>query len=487
MRDFAPSLPGTGRAWRCFVQRWLWLFACVLFASLPARAADSWSDPYPGVKRLHRQTSTQNINALVVDLCAPGVSLRGTASGERKRKTSSFGALVGAQAAINGDFFSYTDYSTNGPSAHAAQVWGGSDHGYVAPLAFGENRAELYPHEAGGGPEAWAKEVVSGHPTLLWGGAPRDNDGDPLCTARHPRTAVGLSADRKKLVLVVVDGRKPNRLGFTCNELSALLKELGASDGMNLDGGGSSTMWLGGSVISYPSDSGGERTVANHLALYAGGGGPAAHCPIPDYRAEFLAAHWPGGSQMTLSPGQEVSGYLEYKNTGKAPWLAGVTKLGTTEPRDHAAAFAHPSWPSENRLAVLDKDVLPGEIGRFSFKLAAPDAPGKYLEHMNLVQEAVTWFSDSGGPADSVSWLEVTVVDLGEPPHAGSGGSAGFSGTPLEAAAGSSGESGGQRTRVLSDGSDGCQLGGRDGTSVGSAWLWVLALGLARRRRQLPI
>ena len=445
---------------RCVTQwlRALLAVACVVLVRSPAVAADSWSEPFPGVKRLHRQTSTQNINALVVDLCTPGISLRGTASGERKKKTSSFGAAVGAQAAINGDFFSFTDYSTNGPAAHAGQVWGGSDHGYVAPLAFGANRAEIYPHEAGGGPEAWAQELVSGHPTVLWGGVKRDNNGDPLCTARHPRTAVGLSADRRKLVMTVVDGRKANQLGYTCDELSALLKELGANDGMNLDGGGSSTMWLGGSVISQPSDSTGERTVGNHLALFAGGNGAAAHCPVPDYRAEFVGAGgWPGGTKMTLSPGEEATGYLEYKNTGKATWKAGVTKLGTSEPRDHEAVFAHSSWPSPNRLAVLDQDVLPSAVGRFSFTLQAPDEPGEYVEHLNLVQEAVTWFSDSGGPKDDVNWLKVTVVDLAEPPQSETGGAGGWAGEPSLGEGGdATTPSSGQRTKLMSDGSEGC-------------------------------
>lgn len=469
------------------------LLACLWVVLFGARAlaADAWSDPFPGVKRLHRQTSTQNINALVVDLCAPGVALRGTASAERKKKTSTFGASVGAQAAINGDFFSYADYSTNGPTAHAGQVWGGDDHTYVAPLAFGANRAEIYPHEAGGGPEPWAKEVVSGHPTVLWGGAPRDNNGDPLCTARHPRTAVGLSADRKKLVMAVVDGRKPNRLGYTCDELSALLKELGAADGMNLDGGGSSTMWMGGSVISYPSDAGGERTVANHLALFATGSGPAAHCPVPDYRAKFVGAGgWPGGTDMTLLPGQDVTGYLEFENTGKAAWTAGVTKLGTSEPRDHAAAFAHPSWSGPNRLAVLSQDVAPGKVGRFDFTIRAPDEPGEYLEHMNLVQEAVTWFSDSGGPADNVNWMKVSVEDLGEPPAGELGGAAGSAGSAGSSGAGGTGgkHSGGQATKIVDEGGDGCSLATRRRAPTG---LWLVLGGLlaARRRgrRQLPI
>jgi hypothetical protein len=124
------------------------------------------------------------------------------------------------------------------------------------------------------------KEVLSGHPTLVWNGVVEDNSGDTgLCTARHPRTAVGLSRDRRTLYLVVVDGRlPPSRLGLTCNELGALMKDLGAWTAMNLDGGGSSAMWLAGQgVVNRPSD-GSERVVSNHLAVYASGRGDAPHC-----------------------------------------------------------------------------------------------------------------------------------------------------------------------------------------------------------------
>ena len=243
-----------------------------------ARAQDTWSDPFPGVRRLHRRTANQNINVLQVDLCAPGVSLRATAGSERGRTASSFGTLVGAQAVINGDFFS-AGYNTDGLSVHAGAHWSGGDHGYVAPLAFGHRRVELRPHEDQTGLEPWMQEVVSGHPTILWDGQRRDNNGDPLCSNRHPRTAVGLSADRRTLIMAVVDGRATSRIGMTCDELSALLAEMGAHSGMNLDGGGSSTMWLGGAgVVNVPSD-GSQRVTANHLAVHATGAGEAPMCP----------------------------------------------------------------------------------------------------------------------------------------------------------------------------------------------------------------
>lgn len=61
---------------------------------------------------------------------------------------------------------------------------------------------------------------------------------------RHPRSAAGLSADGSTLYLLVVDGRRPGSVGATEAELALLLLRLGASQGLNLDGGGSSAMAL---------------------------------------------------------------------------------------------------------------------------------------------------------------------------------------------------------------------------------------------------
>ena len=243
-----------------------------------AAADDQLSNPFPGVEHLHRTTGDQNINVLKVDLCAPGVSVRATGGDERGRTVSSFGDLTGVDAAVNGDFFG-SGFSTDGLAVHGGAQWSGSDHGYVAPLAFGAHRAELRPHEDQTGIEPWMTEVVSGHPTILWDGQQRDNNGDSLCSDRHPRTAVGLSADRRLLIVAVVDGRATGRIGMTCDELSALLREMGADDGMNLDGGGSTTMWLRGpGVLNFPSD-GSQRTVGNHLGIRAAGTGDAPFCP----------------------------------------------------------------------------------------------------------------------------------------------------------------------------------------------------------------
>ncbi|MBA3541478.1 MAG: phosphodiester glycosidase family protein [Deltaproteobacteria bacterium] len=373
------------------------LSLALVAVATPAQAADTWSDPFPGVRRLRRVTTTQNINVLVVDLCAPGVSVRATASGEKQRTPSSFGGLVGAQAAINGDFFSST-YNTNGPAMGNGAAWGGDDHTYVAPVQFGPHQIAIPEHGGTGGVAPWAREVVGGHPSLLAGGVRRDYNGDSLCTARHPRTAIGFSADHTTLFMAVVDGRTSTRIGMTCDELSALFTGLGASDALNLDGGGSTAMWLAGTgVVNNPSD-GQQRVVANHLAIRATGSGEAQHCPARELAATASAMDAP----LELTSGEEGVVWLELENTGDVAWTSGITRVGTQDPQDRESAFFKAeNWIAPNRPTPPDMTSAPGSVGRFTWAMVAPEVTETttFDETFQLVQEGVAWF----GPKQTMS------------------------------------------------------------------------------------
>ena len=81
--------------------------------------------------------------------------------------------------------------------------------------------------------------AVGGAGRILVNGE-KANDGT-IITGRQPRTALGISQDGNKLILMVVDGRGTS-IGATHDEMVALMKEYGAYNAMHLDGGGSSTM-----------------------------------------------------------------------------------------------------------------------------------------------------------------------------------------------------------------------------------------------------
>jgi hypothetical protein len=85
--------------------------------------------------------------------------------------------------------------------------------------------------------------------------------------SRHPRTALGIRADGT-IILLTVDGRQSEKsVGMTIPELCALMREWGCRDALNLDGGGSTTMVVGGKVVNNPSDTAGERPVSDALLV----------------------------------------------------------------------------------------------------------------------------------------------------------------------------------------------------------------------------
>jgi hypothetical protein len=110
--------------------------------------------------------------------------------------------------------------------------------------------------------------VVGGSVGLLRAGAPHITaglDGHAsigMTLRRQPRTLAGVTDDGR-LLLVAVDGRDPQRsVGVSFPEAAALLRWLGATEGLSMDGGGSTTMLVQGEVVNRPSD-GVERPVGD--------------------------------------------------------------------------------------------------------------------------------------------------------------------------------------------------------------------------------
>lgn len=120
-----------------------------------------------------------------------------------------------------------------------------------------------------------AHDVMSSGPVMLLNGIELPIPNDKFCNDRHPRTAMGEKADGT-VVLLVVDGRAKESAGMSIPELQKLMKWLGCRDAINLDGGGSTAMYVKGQpfngIVSYPSDNKkfdheGEREVANAIII----------------------------------------------------------------------------------------------------------------------------------------------------------------------------------------------------------------------------
>jgi exopolysaccharide biosynthesis protein len=120
-----------------------------------------------------------------------------------------------------------------------------------------------------------AQYVMSTGPMLLVGGKKESVTDDSFSTTRHPRTAIGKKADGT-VIFIVVDGRSSSAMGMSIKELQKIMAWTGCVDAINLDGGGSSAMYIRNQpfngVVNYPSDNKkfdhlGERGVANAVLV----------------------------------------------------------------------------------------------------------------------------------------------------------------------------------------------------------------------------
>jgi len=146
------------------------------------------------------------------------------------------------------------------------------------------------------------EQLIGGNTWLVQNGNVNQDNGD-----RHPRTSVGFNQDSTQLYMFVVDGRQPGlSVGMSYKELGDYMKTWGVHNGLNLDGGGSSTMVVRGSIVNSPSDIGGERSVANSLLLIS----TAPTGPLDNIRINSKELFALGGSNVNFA----ASGFDQYYN-----------------------------------------------------------------------------------------------------------------------------------------------------------------------------
>lgn len=198
------------------------------------------------------------------------------------KTTSRMAESLNALAAVNGSFFD----TKNGGSAVFLQINNCLIHPYEmnntnftedgAVAVSSKNEVKILTRPTDG----WKKmhqyeDVLAAGPVLI--------DDDQIVQFkkrnfnmdRHPRTAIGIT-DKGKTVLITVDGRSDEAAGMSIPELATIMQKLGCKEALNLDGGGSTTMWLstanGNGIVNHPSDNQkfdhkGERAVANCIVF----------------------------------------------------------------------------------------------------------------------------------------------------------------------------------------------------------------------------
>lgn len=162
--------------------------------------------------------------------------------------------------------------SSGEPWIGVLRAAGGASAGRRDSVDFSRVRIEpFHPLEAVGGFPVLVRDSIEADTLDRTGSA-------TFAPVRHPRTMAGIAAGGRRVLLVTVDGRQEGySAGMTLRESAQLMRDLGATEALNLDGGGSTTMVVRRSVANRPSDAAGPRAVANALAVVAGCSSPPPH------------------------------------------------------------------------------------------------------------------------------------------------------------------------------------------------------------------
>lgn len=226
----------------------------------------------------------QSISLIEID---PGAGLKvGVTVSDKMRETSKMASEQGAIAAINGSYFDMkrgnsvcflkvdrqvVDTTTLGEFARRVTGAVSIRKGKMKIISWNRQIEKQYKGKKG--------IVLTSGPLMLKDGRYCDWS---LCEkdfirTKHPRSAVALTKDGK-ILFITVDGRFPKHAGgVSIPELAHLIRILGGKDAINLDGGGSTTLWLSGApdngIVNYPCDNKrfdhrGERTVPNILYIH---------------------------------------------------------------------------------------------------------------------------------------------------------------------------------------------------------------------------
>jgi hypothetical protein len=225
-----------------------------------------------------------------IDMTTPGLRFITTPgrAGEKlpfpAQKTSQFLVDQGCQLAINGDFFypckinKLHDYyphigdpvTVEGDSISAGSVYATRDpHDWTTTLHISENNEITIGQALPGVPY----NAIGGHQLHLEDIA-KNPQGE-----KNPHTIVAYNRPKKELLLILVDGRQRGYSeGVTDREMAQFTKNMGATEAIMLDGGGSTTLAReekgaphGFQILNSPIDShvpGRERAVANHLGIF---------------------------------------------------------------------------------------------------------------------------------------------------------------------------------------------------------------------------
>ena len=313
----------------------------------------------------------QVVHELLVDTKHPDVRIEALPAAGCQT-VGAVGSAAGAVAGVNGGYFDVASCAPVSLLVHggATIATNAKARGAFGLAADGTPAVAVVP---AGEPWAGVAEAHGGGPVLVVGGAAEQGDqawADQGFTSsgfvgKNPRTYAGFDAGGQ-VHLGTIDGRRSNALGMSLDELASFVAsaEIGAGEVVNLDGGGSSTLWIAGAtpngVVNYPSDEPAQE-LATHPGSRAVSGGFFVFAPPLNHAPRFTTkpvspaeagAPWAydadaldldvfdvvtfglgaGPSDMTVDP---VTGEVSWAPTVEAPPDVDVVIVASD---DHGAA-----------------------------------------------------------------------------------------------------------------------------------------------------
>jgi len=328
------------------INRSAWCFVLVLWIAVPAAA--QWQEIAPGVEYRHYREGALDIHVARVDLEREDLAIVATGESDRGTRVSQFAKRNKALIAINAGYFDQ-NLQPVGLSVGPCGPWEGTrDTTRDRVLAFGPRRAEIVD-EAGTvvEPDPWVTAAVSGWPILVSNCRARSSKelpgSDKFTRSPHPRTAVGFSRDGSRLFFVVADGRRETVPGLTLAQLASWMRRrLRVCLALNLDGGGSSAMWVKDEIVNQPSGDS-ERRVANHVAVVRVEDLPECETPPDD---ESLLAN---GTAKAPVPTTSPNGTAKAPVPTTSPNGTAKTPVPTSPPRSISSVPGVPPPPPPPR------------------------------------------------------------------------------------------------------------------------------------------
>mgnify|MGYP003584152859 CR=1 FL=1 len=229
--------------------------------------------------------ANQNISYIEVKNKGKAIGFDIGSEAKELKTTATFGKENNAIAAINGTFFDIK----NGGSVDFIKVNGKvistnrlekNDKRAMhqkAAIVISKGKLNLKKWD---GSEKWEhnlqeEDVMLSGPLLAIDGTNEKLDSVPFNTLRHPRSAIGIKPNGE-VILLTIDGRHENSAGASLFELTKIMRWLGCTSAINLDGGGSTALWIDAKeengVVNYPADNKkwdheGSRKVADVILL----------------------------------------------------------------------------------------------------------------------------------------------------------------------------------------------------------------------------